>query len=370
MARSLAFAMVLVGFTSSPHAQAREAIPGHSDSQKRIRPAPSTLPRDPVERRDLSSALGPLMCANQPPDSKTLWQMGIFDAQMEGLRLSSEVYGKDVLLATARKKSRILARMRHFGGHAYGVCSDGSRAWGLAVPSPEAISPLSERGRVTLPVASLKARCESFRVDFANENGGQPKAIQLVKNESAVISAMGRGVLSITCQPKTPHWQGPVLWALMPSSKGLDFKVPDLLESQPRSIDDGLSHWIGQIRAKEGLAPLIIHSELQRYAELLAIDGSLRHNRTQLNVVARKLRNTTISPLGEDRVRARDLASMVWLLWNSPRHRGLLLDPAASSLGIGTKNLGSETLAVILTGKTEQKTTVLRQGRGQNKSLR
>lgn len=370
MARSLAFAAVLAWFTSSPNVQARESIPSHLDSQRQISRAPSMLLLDPVERRDLSRVLGPLMCANQPPDPEALWQMGIYDAQIEGLRLSSKGHDKDVLLATAQKKSRILARMRHFGGHAYGVCADGSKAWGLAVPSPEPISILSDSGKVSLPTASLKARCESFRVDFANEDGGQPKIVKLGKNALASIAGMGRGVLSMTCQPRAPRWQGPVLWALVPSSKDLGIKIPFLPEGQPRSIEDALSHWIGQIRAKEGVAPLMIHSELQHYADLLAIDGSLRHNRTQLNIIARKLRNTTTSPLGEDRVRAGDLASMVWLLWNSPRHRGLLLDPAASSLGIGTKNLGSETLAVILTGKTEQKTTVLRQGRGQDKSLR
>jgi hypothetical protein len=360
----------LAWFTSSLNVQARESNPSHLDSQKQIRPSPSILRRGPVERLDLSRALGPLLCVDKSPDPKALWEMGIFDAQIEGLRLSSKGHDKDVLLATAQKKSRILARMKHFGGYAYGVCADGSIAWGLAVPSPEPISSISDSGKFPMPMASLKARCESFRVDFANEDGGQPKTVPLGKNKLASIAGMGRGVLSVTCQPRAPRWQGPVLWALVPSNKSIEFKIPFSPNGQPRSIEDGLRHWIGQIRAKEGLAPLMIHPELQHYGDLLAIDGSLRHNRTQLNIVARKLRHTTTSPLGEDRVRAQDLASMVWLLWNSPRHRGLLLDPAASSLGIGTKNLGSETLAVILTGKTEQKTTVLRQGRGQSKSLR
>lgn len=371
MTRALIVALFVTWFPSGNKAQAHESSANHSSPEFHQPRKAFALRRDSVERRDLAGRLGPRVCGGIPAEPQSLWELGIFDAQIEGVLLSSKTQFEGGLLAFAQKKSRLLARLNHLGGYAYGLCPDGAKAWAVAVPSPELITPPSSDRKLLLPIASLKARCASYTVDFAAERGGLPQKVPVDKKDFVDTKAMPSGVVSVTCQPRAPSWQGPVLWAMVPVKRDGDVKLPIVLQSDEKnSLSDNLARWIGQIREKEGLPPLVRHAELDHYAELLAIDGSLRHNRTQQALIAQKLRDTSTSPIGEDRVRARDLSSMAWLLWHSPRHRGLLLDPGATAVGIGLKSVGPETLAVVLTGKTVNKTTVLRPDNGPGKALR
>ena len=90
------------------------------------------------------------------------------------------------------------------------------------------------------------------------------------------------------------------------------------------------------------------HTHLDAQAELLSIDTSVAHDRLLLKRVAAGLGSHDLHFVGEDRARAADLSRVAWLLWNSPRHRALLLDKSATHAGIAIKEVRGEMLAVVV----------------------
>ncbi len=302
--------------------------------------APATLE---VER-NLSPAVNAAMCSGAT--LAPLWAAGLYDAQIEGRQLQLP-YGRKWLAADLSKKAAALARLRHFGSYAAGTCGAGDRAWIAAFPAPAALT--RQGDHIELPLAALNSRCADFRVDFAAAAAGQPRQLP-VSGSSLTAPAKSNGVISITCQPKAPRWQGPVLWYLLPVGSGPLPQVPALAEvapaSSPAALPISLTHWINRLRAKAGLGAVAGQRALDTAAELLVVDDTLAHDRSLLTKIKGSLENQTF--LGENRVRSADLAGMAWLLWNSPRHRSLLLDRDATSIGIAVKTVGAEQLAVLV----------------------
>jgi uncharacterized protein YkwD len=161
---------------------------------------------------------------------------------------------------------------------------------------------------------------------------------------------------------------GPVLWYLTPLFGGPQTLPPESEALSHGELSRSLALWINKIRYKEGLKALHFDRDLEIFAGFLAKNGSLMHDRYQLKSIFHKMKDSHVSPLGEDRVRAPDALTMAWLLWNSPRHRGLLLSPEATAIGVGSRTLGAESLAVILTGKDSLRSAALR-GQGDSKKV-
>lgn len=314
---------------------------------------PAIPPRPgPTLRVDIIDKAGSLFCGGSPPSPADLWAAEIFDAQLEGRQLL--VVGSaapEDLLAKAKQRAWALAQGGAFNGYAFGVCASGKTAWALAVPSSEALSAETRTGRVMLPQAALEAQCVSWSIDFAGHARGMPRILPPPGGGELDVSRLPRGMFSVTCQPKGPQDQGPVLWFLKPVLGGPDLFPPEREGLREGLPDRALALWVNRVRAREGLKPLEWSPDLSHFADLLATDGSLKHNRAEQASVTQKLKGSPLTAVGEDRVRARDSEGMAWLLWNSPRHRGLLLRSDASAIGIGLQTLETELLAVLLTGR-------------------
>jgi hypothetical protein len=86
---------------------------------------------------------------------------------------------------------------------------------------------------------------------------------------------------------------------------------------------------------------------------ILAVDGSLSHDRLLLKKTAALLEDTAkLRLIGEDRVKGKDAHAMAWLWWNSPRHRSLILNTEATAAGLAARGLGEEQLAVLAVATT------------------
>lgn len=320
-----------------------------------------------VARPDVSARLGALTCA-EAPDNRPIgaWAVGVFDAQIDGRKAEIRA-GRSPTEEELARKAHALAQTRGYQGFAHGLCADGT-GWAAAMPAPEPLNILKD-GTISLPTA-LDTACESYRVDFAATAGDAPRALGAPKTIDP--KTLGDGVVSVTCQPPKPRFQGPVLWFLAPVGKGPATELPAAAAlAEGRGTEEQLIAWVNAVRRGEALKPLVFTKEMRGEASILAIDPTLTHNRAMLRKVGESLASGSVRLIGEDRVKGRDAAAMAWLLWASPRHRDLLLDKKATVAGIATVVTRGETLAVLLVGEDEPLKTARVPGRGaKSKSLK
>ncbi len=301
-------------------------------------------------RPDVSQRLGAVVCAAEP-DNRPLgaWKQGVYDAQLDGRRVDLRA-GRSPSKDELDRKAHALALTRGYLGFASGLCPDGT-GWAATTPSPAPLT-VENDGKITLP-RTLDAACESYRVDFAASSGGPPTT--LGAPHTVATAKLGDGVLSVTCQPPKPRFQGPVLWFLVPVGKGPAAELPAAaaLADDRQPLPARLMSWVNAMRRAESLKALVFKKEMSEEAGVLGIDPTLTHNRAMLRKVGESLEANNVRLIGEDRVKARTAEAMAWLLWNSPRHRELLLDKAATVAGIATKDTRGETLAVLVIGEDQ-----------------
>ncbi|MCX6109116.1 MAG: hypothetical protein NTZ90_05860 [Proteobacteria bacterium] len=315
---------------------------------------------EPLWRRDLSTAFGKAVCAGEIGDKPlAAWAAQAYDAQIEAHLVASR-HGQPVATEDLAKRARGLASLRSLAGYSYGLCEGGQRGWIAVVPAPTALK--LGQDQWTLPQADLERLCSSYRVDFASRHVDAVRGLKQLVTFGSTVSTkdLGDGTVSLTCQPRAPRWQGPVLWYLAPVGKGPETTPPDSDGVATATSTTALVPWLQRLRASQGLPPMAASEALNEAAANLAADGSLVHNRQLLQQATAAVKTKNIELLGEDRVRAHDIASMAWLLWNSPRHRQLLLNKDANIVGIASRAIDDDQLAVLVIGKGQAVNTSLR----------
>jgi hypothetical protein len=310
--------------------------------------APSKTPTV-VLRADLPKKLGKILCENRKALSTELsWKYGLNDAQLEG-RFFVPTTGVKATTAEMNKRGQSLAKRMHHHGFAGGVCADGS-GWAVSVPAPVEMKPVTD-GRQNLPIAELATHCSDVAIDFAPAGHGLGKSLDHSKSP-LLIQNLGAGTISISCLPRTPAWQGSVMWYLEPVNSQTVAELPSkaILELS-EAPDLALAQWINELRKTEQLSPMIYGTApLAAAANLLSIGGSILHNRKLLKNAKDILAESKFTLIGEDRVKADSLQLLAWHLWNSPRHRRLLLDRTATHFGISMLKQYDGLFAVITTG--------------------
>ncbi len=323
---------------------------------------------EPVPRKDIAITLGRLFCKGDITP-QNLWAEGIFDGQVEGQQVTSPSF-VDLREADLWGQAKSLADIRHGGGYAAGLCNQ-HMGWTAAMP---ASSPL-RRGNnqsLGLPKSDLKERCRSWTLYFAASEGGLSKVLATADQGGDVAKIPGAGVASLHCKPKFPRWVGEQVWFFYPTlgvKNYADFPEKTRIQDIQLTLGNdqpGLLTWIGAIRAREKLPPLVLSLALSEAASQLLVSDSIDHDVHHMELIRKKLGGSHGQLVGENRVRGQSLQEIAWLLWNSPRHRDLLLTGASATaskvdevpvIGLATKKIGSETLISMIVGY-EKKTVV------------
>lgn len=312
-----------------------------------------------TDREDIKTKVGPRLCGDTPPNLQENWKNGIYDAQIEGQTLQSQEH-QNIPLAKLTKASRLLADRHYHHGYSSGFCPNG-KAWVVTTPGARALHKMNEKA-YQLDTKEVATYCREFYLDFAPAEKGPPRKLNLPEDfdgsQKLTITTdlLESGVISLTCLPKENHWQGPVVWYLAPVKKGPRKFVPHtkLLTAQNnlKNPSSNMLQWVNAIRADEKLPPLQeLPTTYTKPLKNLVASRSIVHDRLLLKDVQKQLKVRSATFLGENRVKGRQTTDMAWLLWNSPRHRSLLLNEKATHISTQLTPAGSEKLMVIALAK-------------------
>ncbi len=307
-------------------------------------------------RSDLSAKLGPTICQGVSGGlaREKLWQYGIYDTFIN----AQVIRGKGGPLSTTaiQQYALNLAKLNNHRGLGFGHCSDQS-SWVASVPNPTPL--VQRRGPILrLDISSLNGFCRRVSLHFAARKGGLSKRVWSVPSYKLrgpfthpVINPyfLPEGNLSISCLPKQAR-SGWELLALIPLNGNI--RTPPFLDAMEQ---EGLMSWINRVRSYHQLPPAKTDSKaLLLSSQRLLKTGTVHHDRQQLKQEKRRLLHANMTFLGENRVMGRDKKDMAWLLWNSPRHRNLLLSEKATHLGLAFKQSSPDTLAVIVMARANK----------------
>lgn len=271
-------------------------------------------------RSDLTRSLGPLFCNNETlPSSSALFEMGVYDSQIIG----------SVFLNVDPSRLPDLSQPEGYSGYAWGICEGSRKAWALYTRSPE---PIIVTGSSLQLATAMKALCRSVAVQAADAEKGASFALPH-PNES-IIRPSGHGTLSATCFPRQEN-QGAQTWFLVPFGRGT-LKLPgDELLVQEKLTS--FQNWLQFIRKREKLSPLTFPPSLYAILNILENAKRVDHDRTLMREAQQVARRRGLVLIGEDRAQGLTMQELAWLLWFSPRHRDLLLDPSGDIAGLSLK---------------------------------
>ncbi|MBC7658297.1 MAG: hypothetical protein H7249_01165, partial [Chitinophagaceae bacterium] len=146
--------------------------------------------------------------------------------------------------------------------------------------------------------------------------------------------------LSLTCHPLDKSQDGPELWTLIALRTEGTPKINSAAE---------LVEWIQNQRRHDHLPALSIgNKSLQGLVDKAAQQRDLHHPHALLLKEKQKLKSQKIDLLGEDRVSARDFSAIANLLWNSPQHRRLLLNPRANAIVLNVSDRENQKFVVMI----------------------
>ena len=286
------------------------------------------------------------------PDRTMLWQEQIFDTASNFQSITPKK-DKSINSKHLQKAARRIAQSKNHRSYSHGICKNGS-AWIFSGVASKAVAKFKDEV-IQADLKSAVSTCKRIKVDFAPSNMILTKRLFSWHKDEEVQSPLNintrflsEGTLSITCKPRSKI-EGHELWALLPIKEpSNDFPVMSMVNSDPKS----LKGWVNVIRQQKGLLELTDKDpNLKVSSERLSKRLTVRHDRRILNKEKKRLKDLNIQLLGENRVIANDTKEMAWLLWNSPRHRNLVLHSKATHFSLATKTVRKKSLAVIVFAK-------------------
>jgi len=317
-----------------------------------VTPSPLFAVVGPQIRMDLKPTFNKIVCNSHiPTHPLDLWKLGIYEAQIAG-KIFKPFQDKGLQEDYIRVQARNYADKNNHHSFAWGTCQNNS-SWIASFPAGGRIHTLNKK-KYTVSRETLDANCRSYQADYVAASGGHKIALAFKTNAQDELeidgSELDNGVVSISCLPKTPEWQGSTTWFLAPIKHGPTAKAPFIDSAYIfGKTKINFIKWINQIRAQEKLPPLQTSDlNLEKATRSLAFSEEIIHDRRSKKMVEELLEKSHLEIVGENRVKGRSYIELAWLLWNSPRHRELLLSPKATHLGIHIKEVGPLKFAVLL----------------------
>lgn len=268
----------------------------------------------------------------------SLKDFGVYDAQLE------LAFVKDVKNPEAF--ARDYAQENKHRGFSFGSCKD-QRQWIVSSPSPSAVLQIIEEKKfLSIDEKALKTVCGSYDIDGIQKAVEAPVSIRKAaqpkdKSSEIPLELETYSTVTLTCHPKDKDKEGPELWALAPLS------IPDAIRNL--KTEDDFRFWIAELRRRNKLEVLATgNKSLQDLADESSAIKDLRHPRELLLRKKADLSHLNIEVLGENRAAAPSYKALAELLWNSPTHRRLLLNPKANQIALKTREKGDEKLLVMV----------------------
>ena len=313
-------------------------------------------------RPDIKTKWEERLCSDQrPPTIRELWQADIFDAQLQGHFMTAKK-GLQATPELLAKAATILAERTSHNGFYYGSCPQTLTGWAITSPAPGDYLKRADNHSLFLAWSSVRPYCHEAHIDYVAAAAGRARSLMVLtqKDQSRDITIddtlLADGTISVTCYPQYGKNLGPELWFLAPVKAGPPVQPPSV-EYLPKAEDDDISSilpWINDLRATAKLSPLTeLAKNRKRHIDtaLLAHNVTVHHDISHLQSVQAMLRKSGGIFVGEDRVKGDNLREMAWLLWNSPRHRDLLLSAKADSLAVSRINDKTQSLVVLTFAK-------------------
>jgi len=253
--------------------------------------------------RDDFMSLGTFPC--QSPDTYEFWKKKLFDSQIS---VSIYQFKKKLTQDIAKSLAEKTASSKHHRGFAFGSCGD-SKYYVITTPSPIRIDSTELEKK-------LKESCLSFQAAATTETH-LVAAIDLPPKQ---IKDQG---VSVTCFLANTTQE----WFLLPPS------------NWTKTTEEGdLFSWINLKRMTLKLSPLAKDHDLDTVAKQLNQQTTPLHDRASLKKALLDLKQKSkfekTKFLFEDRALGKSLEEVKDLLWWSPRHRQLLLNPEAKNIGL------------------------------------
>ena len=320
-------------------------------------------------RPDLKSKWEKRLCTNKtPPTMPQLWQAGIYDAQLQAHFMTPKpgMIASDQLMGRA---AAILAERASHNGFDYGLCPAQSSGWVITSPAAGDFVQRKNPQSILLSWSAVRPYCQEAHIDYVAAASGRARNLlvlthaDLSREIKLDATLLADGTISVTCYPLYGKNLGPELWYLVPVKEGPPAVTPgsETLAQTEALYAPTLLRWINELRASAGVAAVspLANSHARRLdRRLLAQNDSIHHDIQHLKSVQTMLQRSGGAFIGEDRVKGQDLSEMAWLLWNSPRHRDLLLNTKADSLAVSQINDKTQRLLVLTFAKYSKERTL------------
>lgn len=302
--------------------------------------------RSKVIERNVPAGLATILC-NRHATAIDFLGYGFFDAQVEVVSLKPKNSTKKLNADEIRSRAVKLALTNGQLGYASGVCTDGS-GWAMSLPNGDGFALDGRQIKIprSLPTVCVPGSIKAF---FAPENQGRSLALKIDKSLMAEVPDK-KGYAAVTCVFRSDSVAGPRELALIPFF-GARSDPRDLGQVLLTKSTNNLADWINGVRRRENLPGLPIDRSMTEAANGLKRRRDVRHNFDNLFSARENLKRKGFDLLGENRVRGQDLAELVGLLWMSPVHRDLILNPSAEVMGVVESKDDQGLFAVIIAGK-------------------
>ena len=308
-----------------------------------------------IIQRNIPPALESVLCERNAV-AEDFVTNGLFDAQIEVLVMKPNGSAvKDVrkdagqkLAAMAQKRALEMATKSEQLGYSSGTCEGGS-AWAVTFPAPYPIT--VKDGELNIPTQAAKDICSlgSLKVLYVAEKKGRAVAIPLNRHLTAKLPEQ-RGYIGVMCAPRAFPNSGPREWAIIPVA-GASTHTEVSASVVGASYETQLQTWINEKRISELLGPLASDTEFASAAKGLLVGKDIHHDIHALTRAHVALVRSGREPFGENRVAGRSVNELIDLLWMSPAHRSLILNPTADAVGITVSDDSRGLFAVIVVGR-------------------
>ena len=310
-----------------------------------------SLAQEPAFLPEMQDILRSTFCkTGDLPQRQDLWQSLHYESSNSFQSIKPK-QGKAIPTNKLALAALKIAKKKKHRSYSHGICKNGS-GWIFSSPADHRV--FSQKKEVlSFNLKQAQRSCRNIKIDFAHGERDETRRLyrwtpkKTLKSPIKINTAfLDSGVISFTCTPLAKH-EGHELWFMLPiKSPPQD---PPFISLVSRTDISSLGLWVNALRKEFGLSPVADNNEfLNKSSERLAKKMTVKHDRRILKQEQKALSDHQLKLLGENRVEGENARDMAWLLWNSPRHRNLVLNPNATHLSIGNRAQNQRSLAVLV----------------------